>query len=106
MLATALVLLEESIGSEMRGLELLDYSFDFGSKERAHCELMLVAIMEKITDLLINLKLLLDRSKELVVGCSSYIGFMAALIGLDMQMPLEALVVEINATELRNFIDG
>lgn len=105
LLATALVLLKESIGGEMRGLELLDYSFDFGSKERAHCELMLVPIMQKITDFLINLKLLLGRSEELVAGCSRFIGFMAAVVGLDMQMPLEALVVEINAAELRNFID-
>lgn len=106
LLATALVLFEESIGGEMRGLELLDYSFDFGSKERADCELMLVAIMQIITDFLINLKLLLGRSEGLAVCCSRFIGFMAAPIGLDMQMPLEALVVEINAAELRNFIDG
>lgn len=81
----------------MRGLKLLDYSFDFRSKERAHCELMLVTILEKITYLLFNLELLLGRSDNLLTGCSTFIDFMTTVKCLDMQMPLKSLVVEINA---------
>lgn len=63
-------------------------------------------MMEKITDFLIDLKLLLGRSKELVAICSRFINFMGWVIGMELQMSLEALVVEIDAAELRYFVFG
>lgn len=106
LLATALMLFQESISGEMRGLKLLDYSLNFRSKEGANCEFMFVAILKKVTYLLFNLKLLLCRSNKLHVSSGTFIDFMITIMCLNMQMSLKILVVEINATELVYLISG